>query len=186
MKRQFKIHTIISILSMILLFSSCESYYPPPPPPGGDPGYVNVDPDLVGSWELGYINGYRVYGYDVNYLDFYSNGHGNYYYYDYGREYVLGFDFWSEYDYTTNYLFINYYDGTRTQMRYWFSPDYYTLYLEWWNGGQRITYTYFYIDNFYWTPQKERQSDNFAFRPGISQPNNDWLKSAESELAHKK
>ena len=165
-----RIHMVLLLFSIGLVFSSCELYYvpEPTPPPGSNHGYANIDPDLVGTWELAYANGYRVHGYDVNYLDFYSNGRGDYYYYDYGMEYALGFDFWSEYDYDANHLFINYYDGIRSQMTYWFSPDYYTLYLEWWNGGQRITYTYYFVDNLYWSPQKERKSENFAFRPGIA------------------
>lgn len=156
--------TIMSVLG----FSSCEVYTSPPPPGGSNSGYATIDPDLVGTWELAYVNGYRINGYEVNYLDFYNNGRGYYYYYDYGMEYELGFDFWSEYTGNSSYLFINYHDGTRAEMAYWFSPDYYTLYLQWWEGGHKVTYTYYYVSDMYWSPQKDTTSSTFALRPGAT------------------
>lgn len=164
--------SVLLLVGSVLLFSSCEVTYPTPPPGGGSSGgYYPVDADLVGSWELAYINGHRVSGYEVNYLDFYDNGRGYYYYYDYGMEYELGFDFWSEYSGASSYLFIDYYDGTRAQMTYQFSPDYYTLYLEWWEGGRKIVYTYFYISDIYWAPQTTKSPKGYGLRPGTEVSN---------------
>lgn len=153
--------TIMSVLG----FSSCEDYTSPPPPGGNS---SSIDPYLIGTWELTFVNGHRVNGYEVNYLDFYSNGSGYYYYYDYGMEYELGFDFWSEYRENIGYLFINYYDGVRAKMTYYFMQYDKTLVLKWWENNMEMEYVYYYVSDMYWSPQKDTTSSTFALRPGAT------------------
>lgn len=156
MKRAIKFISLITLcLAVFLPLTSCEDSYPPPGVNPGEGGYYpDVDSDLIGSWQLAYVNGRPVDGYNTNYLDFYGNGTGDYYYYEMGEEYALGFDFWCEYDYGGQYLYINYYDGTRAEMSYWFNSSYDVLYLQWQSGGQLITYTYYYIYDSYRAPEK--------------------------------
>ncbi len=132
---------LISIIAVSSL-CSCESSYPPPGTPHTS-GYS--DPDLVGTWELANIDGYRVDSYNTHYFDFYHNGTGDYSYYDYGMLHSIGFDYWCEFDYDGAYLYIDYYDGTRSEVAYRFDNSYNTLYMEWWEGSHRRIYTYRFV-----------------------------------------
>lgn len=171
MKRIVSNPLILSLLaiSMMLSLSSCEVHHSYPPP-----GYDNsgIDRDLTGTWELAYVNGSPVYGYETNWLDFYGNGNGMYYYNDGGITYELPFDYYSEYGYD-NWLCIYYADGSYAEMNYWFNHDLTILYLEWTSRGRRVTYTYYWVDNMYWDapPQQfsptRAQSDVLSLRPGL-------------------
>ena len=151
------------VLISMLTFTSCYESYPP-----------RYDRDLTGMWELSHINGYRVYDYEVNWLDFYGDGWGMYYFQDGPHTYEMSFEYYSTYDYD-NWLNIHYSDGSYAEMLYWFNYNYSELYLEWIEHGERITYTYQYCDP-YWAPSAlklpETRSDdiNFGFRPGMKMP----------------
>lgn len=156
---------------VMLTFNSCEIYQSYPPPGHNDTGY---DRDLTGYWELAYINGDPVHGYEVNWLDFYGNGYGMYYYNDGPYTYELPFEYYCEYGYD-NWLYIHYSDGTYAEMTYWFNHNYTILYLEWFSRGRRIVYTYYWVDGMYWssTPIKYEPTRNadisFGLRPGIKE-----------------
>lgn len=158
-----RIHIAMVVLISMLTLTSCYESYPP-----------RYDRDLTGMWELSHINGYRVYDYEVNWLDFYGDGWGMYYFQDGPRTYEMSFEYYSTYDYD-NWLNIHYSDGSYAEMLYWFSYNYSELYLEWYEHGDRITYTYQYCDP-YWAPSAlklpETRSDdiNFGFRPGMKMP----------------
>lgn len=146
-----KILCIAAAMSM-MMFSSCIIYDNPPPGPGFDSGY---DHNLTGYWELAYVNNHHVYGNEVNWLDFYGDGYGVYYYNSGPYTYKMPFDYYCEYDYD-NWLYIYYSDGTYAEMVYWFSYDFSELYLEWYERGQRVVYTYYWVDDYYWdTPPME-------------------------------
>ena len=156
----------VAIISMLSL-SSCiivsdEPNYP-------DTGY---DRDLTGMWELSHINGYRVSGYEVNWLDFYGDGWGMYYYKSGHSTYELPFEYYCEYDFD-NWLYINYSDGTYAEMEYWFNHNYTQLYLEWYDRGERVTDTYQYCTDPYWAPSALKLADtrsadiDFGLRPGV-------------------
>lgn len=163
-----RIHVVMVMLISMLTFTSCYESYPP--------GYdgTGYDRDLTGLWELSHINGYRVSDYEVNWLDFYGDGWGMYYFQDGPHTYEMSFEYYSTYDYD-NWLNIHYSDGSYAEMLYWFSYNYSELYLEWYEHGDRITYTYQYCDP-YWAPSalklSETRSDdiNFGFRPGMKMP----------------
>ncbi|MBO7164873.1 MAG: hypothetical protein J6V60_02145, partial [Muribaculaceae bacterium] len=112
--------------------------------------------------------------YEVNWLDFYGDGWGMYYFQDGPHTYEMSFEYYSTYDYD-NWLNIHYSDGSYAEMLYWFNYNYSELYLEWYEHGDRITYTYQYCDP-YWAPSAlklpETRSDdiNFGFRPGMKMP----------------
>ena len=155
-----RIHIAMVVLISMLTLTSCYESYPP-----------RYDRDLTGMWELSHINGYRVYDYEVNWLDFYGDGWGMYYFQDGPHTYEMSFEYYSTYEYD-NWLNIHYSDGTYAEMLYWFSYNYSELYLEWYEHGDRITYTYQYCDP-YWAPSALKLSDtrstdiNFGFRPGV-------------------
>ncbi|MBR5788118.1 MAG: hypothetical protein IKY35_05470 [Muribaculaceae bacterium] len=160
----------IAIISMLSL-SSCIIV--------DDPDYPSTgyDRDLTGMWELSHINGYRVSGYEVNWLDFYGDGWGKYYYYSGHSTYELPYEYYCEYDFD-NWLYIHYADGTYAEMMYWFNHNYTQLYLEWYDRGERITYTYQYCNNPYWAPSVLKYDDtrsadiDFGYRPGIKTTDN--------------
>lgn len=165
-----RICCLVAAIVGLTALSSCEIYSSYPPPGHNDTGY---DRNLTGSWELAYVNGHGVYGYETNWLDFYGDGYGVYYYNDGPYTYELPFDYYCQYDYD-NWLCIHYADGTYAEMVYWFNHDFTTLYLEWYSHGQRVVYTYFRVDYMYWdTPPinfKMTRSDSSAIisdlRPG--------------------
>ena len=139
-----------------------------------DPDYPSTgyDRDLTGMWELSHINGYRVSGYEVNWLDFYGDGWGKYYYYSGHSTYELPYEYYCEYDFD-NWLYIHYADGTYAEMMYWFNHNYTQLYLEWYDRGERVTYTYQYCNDPYWAPSALKRADtrsadiDFGLRPGV-------------------
>ena len=161
-----RIHVVMVMLISMLTFTSCYESYPP--------GYdgTGYDRDLTGLWELSHINGYRVSDYEVNWLDFYGDGWGMYYFQDGRYTEEMSFEYYCEYSYD-NWLYIHYSDGVYAKMLYRFGHNYSTLYLEWYEHGERITYTYQYYNDPYWAPSALKRSGTrsadigFGLRPGV-------------------
>lgn len=98
---------------------------------------------LNGTWRLVSDNSVTVDGTAVNYLEFYGNGEGRYFYYDNGiRESVemyygcIGVDS----AVTQTQLNLQYGDGRPTSMLYWFTPN--RLWLQWTSPDGVHTYAY--------------------------------------------
>lgn len=161
-----RIHVVMVMLISMLTFTSCDESYPP--------GYngTGYDRDLTGLWELSHINGYRVSDYEVNWLEFYGDGWGMYYFQDGRYTEEMSFEYYCEYSYD-NWLHIHYSDGVYAEMLYRFGHNYSPLYLEWYEHGERITYTYQYCNNPYWAPSALKRSGTrsadigFGLRPGV-------------------
>lgn len=161
-----RIHVVMVMLISMLTFTSCYESYPP--------GYdgTGYDRDLTGLWELSHINGYRVSDYEVNWLEFYGDGWGMYYFQDGRYTEEMSFEYYCEYSYD-NWLHIHYSDGVYAEMLYRFGHNYSPLYLEWYEHGERITYTYQYCNDPYWAPSALKRSGTrsadigFGLRPGV-------------------
>ena len=140
-----------------MLFTSCDDgYYPYPP--GSNPGYDNYDPYLPGQWELISADGMAVTGYAVNYLDFYKNGTGIYYYYDRTVPYEMDINW--DVDVYNSILYIAYADGSNVSMNYWYNSNYTRLYTSWRSGGYQHTYVYQLVQAFNWpSPAKAPATD---------------------------
>ena len=84
--------------------------------------------------------------YDTNYMDFYGDGHGRYYYYRNSHPYSEEMAYFCQRSgsTTTNYqINIQYEDGTGSTMAYWFTDGGNTLWLQWQTGNGRVmTYLY--------------------------------------------
>ena len=132
---------LLAAILLPVLFSACDDdYY-----------YYDNDPYIVGEWELIYADGRPVTGYQVNYLEFYQNGTGMYYYYDNRHPYEMRLRWAVDYYYDSNVLTINYEDGTYAEMDYWYNGNYTRLYTSWYSGGgYQHTYVYQLIDDFSW------------------------------------
>lgn len=131
-------------LMLAPLMSSCMvesgSWYPAPPS-----GWNNYfyDSSLSGRWQLVQANGMPVGPYDTNYMDFYGNGRGTYYYYERGRMYAEEMAYYCQY---SNYgpsdtqVNVQYEYGNPVTMWYWFNGAY--LYMQWDTSYGRTTYLY--------------------------------------------
>lgn len=120
-----------------LALSSCsddDDWYP-----GG--GYF-YDIDLVGYWKLYQVNGVRVQGTQVNYLDFVGRGSGYYYYYDNALPFTERISYYCSSGYSTDNITIQYANGQVSTMDYWFSDNGRSLWLSW--NSYSGTYTYLY------------------------------------------
>ena len=120
-----------------------DDYWPYSPPPGWGSNYF-YDSDLDGRWALVQANSMPVGRYDTNYMEFFGNGRGRYFYYDYGRLYGETMAYFCQYsnNTSTNYLInVQYANGDQSTMVYWFS-GYNTLWLQWQVGGRTQTYVY--------------------------------------------
>ncbi len=132
---------LLMLLSLPVMLTSCDddNYY-----------YSGYDQYLVGQWELIYADGRPVTGYAVNYLDFYSNGTGIYYFYEHGLPYNMDIawasDIWGD----SSVLYINYADGTSVSMDYWYNSNATRLYTSWYSGGYRHEYIYRLVNDFSW------------------------------------
>lgn len=142
---------------MAITMASCNDYdshyyYDTPP-------YYD---DIVGGWASSFgrdaMGDFELYGTDVVYYDFYSNGTGRYTYYDtYYLEWAyIGFDWYTRRD----LLYIDYYDG-----------QYETLYYDFDRYGYLILATdrYFYeyvayrpSNGYYYAPAKTQEDDSTA------------------------
>lgn len=121
-----------------------ESDWPYSPPPGWGANYF-YDSRLNGVWELTMADANPVTRFDTNYLDFYGQGHGRYYYYSNTRplsEEIAYFCQKSDSN-TTNYqINIQYASGTASTMAYWFSDNNSSLWMQWKVGNRIVTYLY--------------------------------------------
>lgn len=128
---------VIGSMSM----TSCVGDWGPVPPTTNQ-----YDSRLNGYWQLVRINGYPIYGYDVNYMFFNGNGWGVYYYYLNNRRYSESLSYWCQNSvnnisyYQVNVKYQN--TASLSTMNYSFSNGSNTLYLQWYDGGRLQTYTY--------------------------------------------
>lgn len=167
-----KIYTLIALFvavtAMSISLTSCdEDYY-------GRPGNT-YDPDLIGTWELYQADGRPVVGYQVNWLEFYRNGTGTYYYYSNGYQYSMGLNYGVQWYSGTSQLYINYSDGSSTSMDYWFNSNATYLYTQWYEYGVRHTYVYRYVNGPEWAPASQKAPADSApaklpsLTPGLSE-----------------
>lgn len=146
MKKIYSLIALVAVLLPTLFLTSCDDYYGPP---GGS---YDSDPNLVGYWQLTRVNGNPVYGYQSNYLEFFRNGSGNYYYYSYGQPYQMRLNYYVDYYGGSQTIYINYSDGSNVSADYWFNSNYTRLYMQWYEYGRLQTYEYTYADGVYWAP----------------------------------
>ena len=137
-----------------VMFTACESddYWPYNPPSGWGENYF-YDSRLSGEWELVQANSQTVGTYDTNYMDFYGNGHGRYYYYSNSRPYSEDMAYFCQRsDSSTSKYQINvqYEDGSSSTMSYWFTDGDNSLWLQWMAGGQTVVYVYKRVSSIPW------------------------------------
>ena len=140
------------IMSMLLLFSSCESDEWPGGPGWGGSFY---DRNLTGYWELVQVNSEPVFGVKKNYLMFGGNGYGYYYYWDNGRRMIMDtyYDCQISNSGTSNYqMNLVYGNGRPDTINYWFTntSSGYSLWMQWREGGRVVTYVYDRINRAPW------------------------------------
>lgn len=135
---------LISVTSLFGL-TSCDSdtVWSPVPPAGWSGAFA--DSRLTGTWQLVEANGRPVGGYDVNYLSFYGNSRGRYYYYNNGFRDSEEMAYWSQR--STNgasawQLNLQYQYSSPTTVNYWFSNGGNYLWMQWGTGGGVVTYIY--------------------------------------------
>lgn len=139
MKKHLSIPLLGVLFCCAVAFTSCDDddyyYY--------DSTYY--DRNLPGQWDLIFVNGRPVSGYEQNFFDFYTDGSGKYYYYENGVQYWEWIDWWCYDDYYTQVLHINYSSGAPLDCAYSFNSDFSRLYLSWTGpGGRRQEYVYAY------------------------------------------
>lgn len=127
--------------------TSCvdDDYWNPGPPYGWENYFY--DRDLDGAWELVQANGRPVYGYDVNYMDFYGDGRGVYYYYENGYFEQERIKYFCQDTYngpSRTQINIQYEYGSPSTMYYWFTGS--TLWLQWSTDRGPVTYLYRPVD----------------------------------------
>lgn len=135
---------VMVVWALGLGLSACDDSYPPPGGWGS-----SLDDNLVGSWQLIYVNGVPVSGTAANYFDFYGSGRGTYYYYQGGVAYSEPVTWWNEYDSSGNWLCIQY-TGSYSEVRYWFNSDATRLYMQWYEAGRMQQYVYAYTGSVNW------------------------------------
>ncbi len=146
MKRSLRnaIYGALAAMLLLPMLSSCVvddgSWYPAPPS-----GWNNYfyDSYLTGRWQLVRANGMPVGPYDTNYMDFYGNGRGTYYYYERGRLYEEDMAYYcqrSGYGPSDTQINVQYEYGNPVTMWYWFEGDF--LYMQWTTNSGRVTYVY--------------------------------------------
>ena len=137
--------SLFSLLSLGAL-TSCDTddYTWAPGPPSGWYDYF-ADQRLNGCWQLIQANGRPVGGYDVNYMDFYGNGRGRYYYFSAGRPTSERMAYWCEENWggVSGYVMnIQYEYSNPATVDYWFTDGNRRLWLQWSTGGGVVTYVY--------------------------------------------
>lgn len=152
---------LLTLILLPLLFTACD-----------DDGYYYYDYDeyLVGQWELIYADGRPVSGYEVNYLDFYQDGNGYYYYYDRGTPYEMPLRWSVDQYYDGQVLYISYADGTQTSMDYWYNANGTRLHTSWYNGPYRHEYVYRLVQSFDWYNAPMPQSAGAQRTSAITRP----------------
>ena len=146
MKKIYSLLSLVSVsVALSLVLTSCDDdYY-------GPPG-ATYDPDLIGTWELFQADGSPVYGYQVNWLEFYRNGNGTYFYYNNGDQYSMDFYYAVDWYGGGSELYIDYADGRSAAMDHCFNSNRTYLYTQWYERGYRHTYVYRYVDGPSWAP----------------------------------
>ncbi len=145
MKKTITLSGIIAAFILAVCMTSCDDdpyYYPG----------ATYDRDLIGTWELYSADGVRVVGYEVNWLEFYRNGTGTYYFYNNGKQYSMALDYGVDFYGGSNVLYIDYADGNSVSMDYWFNSNRTYLYTQWYERGYRHTYVYAYVSGVDWAP----------------------------------
>lgn len=163
------LYSLIIVVSAVAM-TSCDD----------DDYYYSYDPYLQGMWQLTYINGVPVGGYDTNWLEFYDNGSGTYYYYSNG--YICQMPLWFNTNYDNNWINIEYDDGVTLSCSYWFNSNATRLYMQWNDGYGQQQYVYDYVTNnnypWYSAPQTDSQqprvdkaaldtASSFGLRPAL-------------------
>lgn len=155
MKR--KIASALVALTLTLLcgitLTSCDDdsgWYPVPPN-----GWTNAfyDSRLTGSWELVQVNDYPVDRGSTNYLTFFGNGRGWYYYYYRGEFCREQMAYWCQDIFGPNgnlELNLQYENGQASTMDYWFSNGASNLWMKWNTSQGTITYRYRAINDIPW------------------------------------
>lgn len=129
------------------VFTSCDDddgYW------GDYPGYGYYDHYLTGTWQLVQINGSPIGPAEANYFSFYGNGNGMYYYHRGMRDFEEPINYWCNDTYADSYITIDYSGGRESQMQYWFSNGYTSLWMQWMTGSGLTTYRYALISEAPW------------------------------------
>lgn len=109
-----------------------------------------LDSNLIGSWQLIQINEMAVTPNETNYLRFFNNGTGYYYYLLNGNKIREQIGWICMAGYNRDTISIRYQDGRTATMNYWFSGGNNYLYLNWNTSTQgTITYCYRYVTSDY-------------------------------------
>lgn len=141
----------LMILFITLTLSGCDDDYVWAPT--GPSGWNYQDSALTGYWQLAQVNGYGVTGYKTNYLDFYGNGRGMYYFYRNSTPRSERIAYWCQpanSGYTPYQINIQYENGQASTMNYWFSDSGRTLYMRWNSPNGIMTYAYVRVSNIGW------------------------------------
>lgn len=135
---------MLSIIGIAVTGCGYVDPWDPAPPYGWNDTFYDRDLTGDGCWELWQINGKQIYRDETNYLQFYGNGRGRYFYYDRGYLESERIAYWCQRSVSgTSALQINIqyeYDSPVT-MNYWFT-DQDTLWMQWRNSYGVQTYVY--------------------------------------------
>lgn len=121
--------------------------------PSGPSGWDFQDQRLNGYWQLKNVNDKAVIGYKTNYLEFYGNGSGRYYYYWNATPRTERIAYWCQEanaGYSRYQINIQYQSGHASTMNYWFSSSGRTLYLQWNSPNGIQTYAYARVSSLNW------------------------------------
>lgn len=132
--------------------TACEDSdsWNPAPPAGWNTFY---DRRLNGSWELAQANGRPVYGEAVNYMTFYGNGQGRYFYYNRGMRDSERMVYWCQYSnsgISSYQMNIQYEYSSPSTVNYWFTDGQSYLWMQWGTGSGVVTYVYRAVDGPGW------------------------------------
>ncbi len=138
---------LLIVALLAILFTSCdyEGGWYPSAPSGWNSYY---DSRLEGSWELVQANGRPVRGDAVNYLDFYRNGRGMYYFYRNGIMNSERMAYYCQDTYNNavrNQINIQYQYSSPSTMYYWFQDGGNTLWMQWGTSNGTMVYVYRYV-----------------------------------------
>lgn len=126
-----------------------DGWYPVPPS-----GWTSwYDSGLTGKWRLVECNGQSVGAYDTNWMEFYGNGRGMYYYYSYNRPYSERIAYWCQQPASPNSPYqinVQYEDGSTATMNYWFQRSGTELCMQWRDHGTLVTYVYASVSYINW------------------------------------
>lgn len=138
----------LAVCALSLTGCGYVNAWDPEPPWGWNDTFF--DSDLTGRWRLVQVNGQSVRGDEVNFMQFYGDGRGRYFYYKRGYLEDERLAYWCQRSVSgTSSLQINiqYEDyGSPTTMNYWFT-DRDTLWMQWRNSYGVQTYVYRWTSN---------------------------------------